>query len=321
MRRSLGLAIPALIALGCGRHEPAAPVPTSLEQTRTDVPEPEAPLDLGSPPLPFDLAPRPDTFFVAQSCLHARGSSAAEARLRCEERRRKGDRFERRRCDCDPEGIVEVRQDAPVAFYVGCCWSVGETPQHARDACERQRERGCEPADPERVHIASGPYVRKEPFREFDGPDFRYLVPSNMKEHGWIAENGEGPCFPDGTPVELADGPRPIEDVRPGDDVVTLRDGHRVLVPVRGIKVREADLVLVFTFDDGVLRLTPNHLVWLEDDWQPASAVEQGDVLVGLDGPRTVRRIAEEHERVIVRTLRVGEPNSFFAGGVWVHNY
>ena len=73
--------------------------------------------------------------------------------------------------------------------------------------------------------------------------------------------------------------------------------------------------------DDGELRLTPNHLVWLEDDWRPASVVEVGDELVGLEGPRTVRDIDEQHERITVRTLHVGAPNSFFAEGVWVHNY
>lgn len=320
--RALGLAC-VVAVVGCDREVPA---PIESPATRLDVPtvvagpEPKPRAKPEPAPLAFELAPRPATLFVSQSCLSAPAPSVRDARSVCARRKRSGDGYERRQCRCDAEEIVEVAEDAAAAFYVGCCWTVGDTPQAARDACQARIEEGCEAADPEQVHAAIGPFERREPFREFDGPDFAYLVPSDLTG-GWIADNGEGPCFPDGTPVELADGPRPIEAVEVGDEVVTFRDGRQVVIPVLGIKVRETDRLLVFGFDEGTLRLTPNHLVWLDQTWQAAREVEEGDVLTGLEGPRVVRRIEEEQGRVTVRTLRVEAPNSFFAGGIWVHNY
>jgi hypothetical protein len=248
------------------------------------------------------------------------GPTAEEALAQCRRRKRDGSRFERRNCTCDAKSVIEVSSDAPAAFYLGCCWGVGDTPQQARQECETRRTQGCE-EESDIVHAVTGPYARRGPFREFEGPEHNYLITSRLQDASWVAEDGEGPCFPDGTLVELAEGPRPIEAVQPGDHVVTLREGERVLAPVLAIKVREAEMLRIFTFDDGTLRVTPNHPVWLEGDWQPASAVEPGDVLVGLEGPRVVREVDEEHARVTVRTLSVGSPDSFFAGGVWVHNY
>lgn len=326
MRAKTLCALWLVLAPGCETQEVTEPVPVPAPQVPVKLAQPEP--DVGpkakaaATPLPFHLAPRGDTVFVSQSCLQARGPTAADAKANCKDHKRSGSRYERKQCRCEADQILEVRGDAPPAFYVGCCWAVGDTPQQARDACEPRRVEGwCEIEDPDIVHVAIGPYTRKAPFRPFDGHDFSYLVPSDLANTGWIADTGEGPCFPDGTLVELVGGPQPIEAVRPGDEVVTLRDGQRVVVPVLGIKVREADALRLFTFDEGILRLTPNHLVWLDEDWHPASDVEVGDVLQGLDGRRTVRRIDEEHNRVTVRTLSVGAPDSFFAGGVWVHNY
>ncbi len=327
MKRATVCTMWVLLATSCGAKDKAELAPEAAPQGREVAsqaqppaadPKPQSP----SAELPFRLAARPKTMFVPQSCLSAPGATAAEAQANCKIRKRSGSRYERRQCNCDTEHILEVRKDAPPAFYFGCCASVGDSPQQARNTCDKRvREGWCEPEDPEVVHVAVGPFTRTGPFRELDGPDFSYLIPSKLADTGWTADNGDPPCFPDGTPVELAGGPRPIEEVRPGDEVVTLRDGQRVTVPVIGIKVREADALRVFTFDEGALRLTPNHLVWLDDDWRPASEVEVGDVLEGLEGPKTVRRIEEQSDRVTVRTLRVGTPNSFFAGGVWVHNY
>lgn len=327
--RRISLCALLLLATSCDAKDPPNPT-TNVEPQPPEAAPPIAPAPADrtakptpeEPPLPFRLAPRPNTMFVSQSCLWSPGPTAAKAKANCNARKRTGFSYERRQCKCGADQILEVRKDAPLAFYVGCCWAVGDSPQEARDACEvRVRDGWCEAEDPDLVHVAVGPYTREPPFREFDGPSFKYLVPSNLGDSGWIGESGDGPCFPNGTLVELAGGSKPIEEVRPGDEVVTLRDGERVLVPVVGIKVREAEALRVFTFDADTLRLTPNHLVWLEEDWRPASEVEVGDVLEGLQGPKVVRGIAEQKGSVTVRTLRVGTPNSFFAGGVWVHNY
>jgi len=84
----------------------------------------------------------------------------------------------------------------PAAFYLGCCWGVGDMPQQARNECEVRRTQGCEESS-DIVHAVTGPYVRRGPFREFEGPEHNYLVTSQLQEASWGAEDGgavSSPC-------------------------------------------------------------------------------------------------------------------------------
>jgi hypothetical protein len=320
MMRRIGI-LAALLFLGCdgtSADRPAVPGPTP-RSGHEPLPEPEPP---ESEPLSYQVVPRSGAFFFPDPCLDARAATAEEALSTCRRLARDGTFFQRSSCVCRRNRLVEVRPDDPVAFYRGCCWAPGSTPEEARAECERRRgEQWCEVQDPELVYVATGPYERRAPFREFEGPDHRYLVSSDVEHAGWVADNGEPPCFPAGTPIELAEGPRPIESVVVGDQVVAVRDGARALAPVLGVKIRRADRLLVLDLGFDSLRITPEHPVWLEEQWRPAREVQAGDVLLGLDGPVAVHAVRVETRDVEVRTLRVGPPHGFFAGRVWVHNY
>lgn len=305
-------------------HEPASIVGGSVEAS----PEDHAPdrmedpadhasrEDRGS----FRLVPRPEPFFVVESCIEARGASATEALASCRRLAARGDRFQRRFCRGRPEQVVELRPDDPVAFYRGCCWAVGATPAEAHAECERRRAaEWCEPDDPTLVHVATGPYPRHPPFGDFDGPDFAYLVAADLSE--WLANDGEPPCFPAGTPIATEEGARAIEDVRIGDRVVTRRDDGLGLATVRGVKRRRIDRLIALDLGGETLRITPNHPVWLEGAWREARNVSPGDVLTTREGAVRVDAVRTEVAEVEVFTLRVGSPHTYFAGGVWVHNY
>lgn len=244
----------------------------------------------------------------------------------CRRLARTGTQFQRRYCVCEPDRLIEVGPEDPVAFYRACCWSPGETPEQARAECERRRQDGwCEASAPDDVLIATGPYNRRGEARLYESlEEHRYLIPSDIVvgEGMWVATDGEPPCFPHGTMIELEDGPRPIEDVRPGDRVVTSRPGEeRTMAPVLDVKARTADVVLALELGDRELLVTPEHPILVGDTWVPARAVRVDDVLVGLDEPIRVTAVRLDEGERPVRTLRVGTPHRIFAGGVLVHNY
>lgn len=276
--------------------------------------------DRSSEALGLRLVPRPDAFFVVASCLDARGETEADARRACRELARRGTPFQRRWCTCEADQIVALRPDDPIAFFRGCCWAVGETPEAARAACEERHRAGwCEAEDVDAVHVVTGPHARRGPFRPFEGLDHRYLVPSALDD--WFDASGEPPCFAAGTLVATEHGERAIETIRVGDRVLAREGEELVLAPVRGVKTRRASVVWVVELQGRTLRITPEHPVWLEGAWRPAREIERGDALTTPEGVVRVEEVREERVERDVFTLRVGPPHSFFADGVWVHNY
>lgn len=253
-------------------------------------------------------------------------ASAAETEVaalnECRRLVTKGALYQRRRCKCRRDRLVEVSPEDPVAFYRGCCWAAADTPSEARAECQRRIERHwCEPSDADAVHVATGPYVRKAPFRQFEGEAHRYLVASDTEYPDWVGIDGEPPCFPAGTAVALERGPTPIEDVEIDDRVLTIVDGQSRYAPVLSIHTRHAAALVVIDLGDKALRATAEHPIWLEDAWRPARDAGIGDRLRTIDGEAYVRGIELESGDVEVWSLRVGAPHSYFAGGVWVHNY
>lgn len=317
--------------LGCG-GEPESDF-ASESPVSSGPPSPEPTADTVAPPstaqdpapaeaaLPVRLVPRPDASFIVGACIRSNAPTEAEALANCRRLAQSGDRYQRRACQCRTEQIVALRPDDPVAFYRGCCWAVGDTPEEARAECERRRLDGwCDDGDVDAVHVATGPHTRHPPFQDFDGPEIRYIVPSDL-EVGWVSVEGEPPCFPAGTPIATAEGTRPIETIRVGDRVLTRRGDRLEVTPVRGVKARRAEVLLVIEMEGGTLHITPEHPVWLDGAWHPARELQVGDFLSSTEGPVVVRALRVEHGAREVFTLRVGPPHSFFAGGVWVHNY
>lgn len=272
--------------------------------------------------LTYSLVPPPEAYFFVDPCFASRHATAEGALRECRRLARSGTRYEQRYCGCARRHLVEVRPEDPIAFYRGCCWGPGATPEVARAECERRLAANwCADAEPEVVHAVTGPYERHpRRFREYEAADARFLEASD-RNSSWLTETGEPPCFPSGTQIETDAGPVAIEHIKVGDQVFSLRDGEHALVPVLGIKVRRTEYLLVLTLSDGELTVTPDHPIWFAGAWRPAYQIERGDQLTGLSGSLQVLSVRHEVRDVEVRTLRVGTPHSFFAEGVWVHNY
>ncbi|MFG2951871.1 polymorphic toxin type 27 domain-containing protein [Streptomyces adustus] len=97
-------------------------------------------------------------------------------------------------------------------------------------------------------------------------------------------------CFPAGTKVATADGPKSIEDIRVGDrvwsqDQVT---GKKSLQPVLRLFHRTVDSLVRVTTTGGQVEATDTHRFWVrERGWVEARALRAGDTLEARDGGST----------------------------------
>lgn len=129
-------------------------------------------------------------------------------------------------------------------------------------------------------------------------------------------------CLVAGTMIATADGPTPIERVRPGALVWT-RAGWRPVLRA-GLTRCGAEVVTVHTVD-GRFTCTPDHRVWTgHHGWQRADHLRDGDTLLWLaDGLRfrpTMFTGIRMDGRADVYDLTVDGQHEFVADGHLVHN-
>jgi RHS repeat-associated protein len=139
------------------------------------------------------------------------------------------------------------------------------------------------------------------------------------------------PCFVAGTPVETDAGPRPIEDIEPGDLVLS-RDqatGETALRPVERVKVTADRRVVEVTLvaNDGtqdVIGVTPDHPFFSTTrGWTAASKLVPGESVSSASGSEViVERVGDRTGTTTVYNLTVSEFHTYFAGAsqAWVHN-
>ena len=137
--------------------------------------------------------------------------------------------------------------------------------------------------------------------------------------------NKGGGCFPAGTTVATPVGPVGIETLASGDEVLAVtNDGKTVRATVKNIFVSKNQLMKVET-GGGVLVATAEHPISLgEGRFRSAGDLRPGDRIMNWKGgrlvPKTVRKLSLAEDEGLVFNLQVGEPNTFIAQRVVVHN-
>jgi hypothetical protein len=131
-----------------------------------------------------------------------------------------------------------------------------------------------------------------------------------------------GGCFAQGTKVVMFNGEeKNIENVRPGDYILTKssEDGNDLVkAKVKTVHSAEVNQYLVL---NGSLRVTANHVLYINHKWDLAGNVQLGDVLVKKDGSdERVISIERLRGKTKVYNLEVEKFNTFFAQGYYVHN-
>lgn len=130
-----------------------------------------------------------------------------------------------------------------------------------------------------------------------------------------------GGCFAQGTSVLMSDGKvKNIEDVKVGDYVLTRSEGNDkpVKAKVLNTHATEADGYLILNSN---LKVTANHIMWVNGGWKEAGSIQSGDVLTDNQGKKVyIESIEWQRGKFQVYNLEVEKYHTYFAGGVWVHN-
>jgi hypothetical protein len=131
-------------------------------------------------------------------------------------------------------------------------------------------------------------------------------------------------CFGAGTPVRTLAGPRPIESVAMGDQVLTQdgRTGALSYQPVVAVFHNRPAETLRIDLDGEPVVATTIHRFWKAGSgWVMARDLKPGDTLRTLGGTARVRSV-ETDEVQPVFNLQVAQGNSFFVGrrGALVHD-
>jgi hypothetical protein len=131
-------------------------------------------------------------------------------------------------------------------------------------------------------------------------------------------------CFVKGTPIWTKTGVRPIESVESGDLVLAqdVNTGELKYEPVIGRTVRPPSPIVKVSLDDEQILATKGHPFWITGcGWRMAKEVAKGEMLHGLSGSTTIRKI-ETASDAEAYNLVVADMNTYFVGnhGVLVHD-
>ena len=142
-------------------------------------------------------------------------------------------------------------------------------------------------------------------------------------------------CFTGDTLVSTEEGNRRIDEIKPGDKVLSYNTetGENELQEVKNVSVSKTDILVNIITDDGRdIETTMFHPFYVKNvknedgtgEWKAASNLKAGDELLSEDGKKVkvsevkVEKLAEE---ITVYNLELDEVHTYYvAGGVLVHN-
>ncbi len=138
-------------------------------------------------------------------------------------------------------------------------------------------------------------------------------------------------CFAAGTPILTSLGSKPIEEIAPGDWVLSQDESDPEAVPQPRVVeevCRNLAQMMTLRVGDHTIETTPEHPFWVRGrGWTPAEAIELGDELRSHDGQWVPLDAKEFSEALIpVFNMRVAEDHTYFVGSplwgfsVWAHN-
>jgi hypothetical protein len=129
-------------------------------------------------------------------------------------------------------------------------------------------------------------------------------------------------CIVEGMMVDTPTGARPIQDLRPGDEVWSRTTAGS---PVAGRVVqvfpaRSWGYLRIRFSDGGVLCATGAHPIATASGFIAADSLRPGMVVQGSDGLRTIASIDAPSSLTRVYDLEIAPESNFIAAGVLVHN-
>jgi Pretoxin HINT domain len=131
-------------------------------------------------------------------------------------------------------------------------------------------------------------------------------------------------CFQAGTPVRTISGPRVIETIRAGDQVLTQdpETGKLSFQPVVAVYHNKPNETLRISLGDEIVGSTLIHRFWkVGKGWVMARDLRPGDLIRSLQGVVQVSSVEKGHVQPVFN-LQVADAQSFLVGklGILVHD-
>jgi predicted lipid-binding transport protein (Tim44 family)/uncharacterized membrane protein YgcG len=160
-----------------------------------------------------------------------------------------------------------------------------------------------------------------------DRPAYNLLVmPGGTFIPAGIVVHNKG-CFLPESPILQADGSeKPISEVRPGDPVLAYSpEGRIVPTRVRNVIRHTVDEYVILTTERQTIRATAEHPFYVgQGTFKTLDALKEGDRIFAREGEslseQRIVSLLRVREPVPVFNLQTDHPNTFFAGGIVVHN-
>lgn len=149
------------------------------------------------------------------------------------------------------------------------------------------------------------------------------IVPIIEGAGGSGGGGGGGGCFPAGTKISTPNGLKNIEDLKPGDEVISFnKDGKLKNSKIEEIFSHEANKILKITLWNGkIIRATPNH--WFLNEYNRFAPLENfkvQDVLIYENGDVLPIEKIEEDGLSKVYNFHVKDDHTYIADNIRVHN-
>lgn len=147
-----------------------------------------------------------------------------------------------------------------------------------------------------------------------------------INDFSWCTDSFYPPatygCFTPQTPILMADGKyKLIKDIKEGDWVLTKEnESSDKMVSAKVTKTFEhtVDSYLIINNE---LKVTDIHPIFVDNKWKQAKAIELGDKLLNEKGREVVvESLKIKRETTEVYNLEIEGYETYFAGGVYVHN-
>ena len=138
-------------------------------------------------------------------------------------------------------------------------------------------------------------------------------------------------CFAKGTPVLTPEGEKSIEELKPGDLVLSRSEGDPD-GPIEAKVIEETfggeSELLDLNIDGQVIRATPRHPFFVKDrGWTEAGELKPGDLLAtDLSSWKKLQNVSSSGQVEPVYNFRVADHHTYFVGkeswgfAVWTHN-
>lgn len=130
---------------------------------------------------------------------------------------------------------------------------------------------------------------------------------------------GGGGCFLAGTMISTITGPKPVEMIGIGDQVISRDENgkNRWVLVENNIRVFKTDYFSI----NGALEVTGDHPFFVKNQWITTENLKIGDRLIGED-MEEIEIVSIEHFNKGVRAFNIDvlTPDTFFANGILVHN-